>query len=112
MKRLADLLFIWGPLVLAGGWLGGYLVCEGLGWRAYASVLSGTLPPGPAGSAEARAALGLVYVLAYLGATLLAPVLALMAGLQLLTPWLLKKIRSSRPAKFSAPDPLNPNKTE
>ena len=82
MKRLADLLFIWGWLALAAGFVLFYLVCEALGWRAFTCALSGTLPLGPAGPSLELAMLGLVYVIAYLGATLLAPVLALAAGIQ------------------------------
>jgi hypothetical protein len=46
--------------------------------REYASVLSGTLPAGP--GAELLATLGLGYAAAFMAATLLAPVLALGAG--------------------------------
>ncbi len=56
----------------------GYLVAELLGWREYAGFLSGTLP---AGASEFRAALGLLYVIAYLGFVLAAPILLIAAGL-------------------------------
>ncbi|MGO8688990.1 MAG: hypothetical protein ACLQLG_05095 [Thermoguttaceae bacterium] len=72
-------------LVTPGGflWLAAalvlvYLVCDGLGWREYTSVLSGTVEPGDQGGRFLVP--GLIYVAAYLGFVVAAPLLALAAG--------------------------------
>ena len=54
-----------------------YLVCDGLGWREYTSVLSGTVEPGD--QSGGFLVLGLIYVVAYLGFVVAAPILILAA---------------------------------
>ena len=68
-----------GFLWLAAALVLVYLVCDGLGWREYTSVLSGTVEPGDQGGRFL--APGLIYVAAYLGFVVAAPLLALAACL-------------------------------
>jgi hypothetical protein len=57
------------------------------GWRESTTVLSGTLPPGASGWAEPTRQ-ALLYIAAYLGCTVLAPILALAGLIQ----WLLERV--------------------
>lgn len=62
-------------LVMATLFAGAHL----LGLRAYTAILSGTAPPGASGGEAV--ALGLVYVILYFAAVIVAPILAIAAGL-------------------------------
>ena len=53
-----------------------YAVCHGLGWREYAAFLSGSAP-----ASDLCLGLGIVYVIAYFGFVLVAPILFLAAGI-------------------------------
>ena len=60
-----------------------------LGWREYTTVLSGTFPTGvPAQHAAQNAA---VYMAAYFGAVLVAPIMILGAGINLAMAWLMPR---------------------
>jgi len=67
--------FLW----IAAALVAVYLVCDGLGWREYTSVLSGTAEPG--NSSDLCWLLGVIYVVAYLGVTVVAPILVLATGI-------------------------------
>lgn len=56
-----------------------YLACHWLGWRVYASFLSGTGATGEDG--KLPLVLGAVYVVAYMGFVLATPILVLAAGI-------------------------------
>jgi hypothetical protein len=67
-----------GFLGLAGILAVAYWGCDLAGWREYTSFLSGTFEAGRQG--DVGVMLGAVYVLAYLGFVLIAPVLVLAAA--------------------------------
>jgi hypothetical protein len=67
-----------GLLLRAGLLLGFFLVCHGVGWRASTMVLSGTRPAGVGG--DQAAIQGILYILAHLGVTVIAPVFVLGAA--------------------------------
>ncbi|WP_437727446.1 hypothetical protein [Sorangium sp. So ce861] len=67
-----------------------FAACHLLGLREHVSVLSGTAPPG--GGADAS--LGVVYALAWFGAVVLAPILAIAACVLAAG----DRLRSRRPA--------------
>lgn len=56
-----------------------YVTFDGLGWREHTSFLSGTGPTG--NDSEPSLVRGGIYVLAYMGFVLVAPVLVLAAGI-------------------------------
>jgi hypothetical protein len=58
--------------------LGFFLFCQLMGWRGSTMVLSGTRPVGL--HADQAFMQGVLYVIAYLGVTVVAPVLILAAG--------------------------------
>ena len=66
--------FMWAalPLCLL------YAVCHVLGWREYTAFLSGSAPAGE--RTDLGLLLGIVYVVAYFGFVLVAPILLLAAG--------------------------------
>jgi len=71
-----------GMLVRAALVVATFVVCHALGFRAYTSVLSGTAAV--AGMHHTvLGAVGLFYVLLYIGAVVLAPILVIAAILQL-----------------------------
>lgn len=71
----------------------GFAVLQAIGGRTCTSVISGTLPPGTAHPLLANL-LGVAYVVAYVGVTLVAPILILAWGLL----WLQERIApSSKP---------------
>ena len=57
-----------------------FVVCHFAGWREHTSFLSGT-PASVGESVNTSAVLGVVYMAGYFGLVLLAPILALAAGL-------------------------------
>jgi hypothetical protein len=61
-----------------------FFVAHLLGWREYTTFLSGT-PANPQLSFQTSAFYGMIYIALYLGVVLIAPILALAAGL--LTLW-------------------------
>ena len=69
-----------GLLVRAALLLGALGVVHALGWREHTSFLSGTAGDAE-GSREMQAVQGLLYILAWLGAWVAAPILALAAAL-------------------------------
>jgi hypothetical protein len=87
--------FVWAALALCLL----YAVCHGLGWREYTGFLCGSAPLGE------RAALclvpGIVYVVAYLGFVLVAPILVLASGIFAL---LVRPRRWDRPPREVAGD--------
>jgi hypothetical protein len=64
-----------------------YFICHLMGWREYTAFLSGSAPPGEQGTHGLL--LGVVYMAAYFGFVLVAPVLVLASGIfaLLLRPW-------------------------
>ncbi|MEX0775426.1 MAG: hypothetical protein WD042_06895 [Phycisphaeraceae bacterium] len=80
-------LFLWGGLLSAPPWvaravllLAIFALLHLLGWRADTAIISGTLPaPGVAG--ELAILRGLLYVLSYFAAVLVAPILLIAAVL-------------------------------
>ena len=89
-KRWASRLSPWGLILRAFLAVLPLLVCHLAGWRQLTGVLSGTVPTG--GSPVAGAVGGLLYALSYLLALVLAPILALGAGIWgLLSVWLGEK---------------------
>jgi hypothetical protein len=67
-----------------------FVVCHLLGLREHVSVLSGTPPPAGGGDPL----LGVAYALAWFGAVVFAPILAIAAGVLAA----LDRLRSRRPA--------------
>ena len=57
-----------------------FAACHLAGWREHTTFLSGT-PASAGGSVNTSALLGVVYMAAYFGLVLLAPILVLAAGL-------------------------------
>ena len=57
-----------------------FVVCHLAGWREHTTFLSGT-PASAGGSVNTSALLGVVYMAAYFGLVLLAPIFVLGAGL-------------------------------
>jgi hypothetical protein len=86
------------PLVLlALLLLAGFGAVHALGLREAVSVLSGTAPPG----GESSALLGVVYALSYFAALILAPILLLASGIELIA-------RRSFRAPAADPSPPRP----
>jgi len=75
-------------------WLG-FALCQAAGLRACTGFLSGTQPG--ALRPELTAALGIVYLCAYVGATVLAPILLLAAGFLALGPAVERQLRRRSP---------------
>ncbi len=75
-----------------------YAACHLLGLRESVSLLSGTLP-----ATEEELFVGLFTVLAWFGAVLVAPVLALAAGLHLAVVAIAARIGRARAAASRAP---------
>ena len=94
-----DLLTPRGLLLRAVLFVACFAVCHLAGWRPHASILSGTVPsPGGFGI---QAMLGTLYLFAYVGITVAAPILALAAAcLGLLIP------QTDKLANFPAKDHL------
>ncbi len=80
-------------LAAAGALLALYGALEALGLRDWVSVLSGT--PAPGVPIEQAMAGGALYVLAYFGAVLGAPILTLAAAVGAVGGWLLRRARSA-----------------
>ncbi len=57
-----------------------FFVCHAFGMREYTSILSGTFPAGDH-ARELLACMGMVYVIMYLAAVVVAPILLIAAGL-------------------------------
>lgn len=78
--------------------LAAFVVCHLLGLREQVSVLSGTPPPAGGGDPL----LGVAYALAWFGGVVLAPILAIAAGVLAVV----DRLRSRRPAPArTAPPP-------
>ena len=77
-------LLTWACIIIAF-----HLVFHLLGWRELTMVLSGTFPPGlPPPEAASRAT---IYLVSYFAAVLVAPVMILGAGIDLLTGFLQRR---------------------
>lgn len=68
-----------GLLVAAAAIALVYVLAHAAGLRAYTAILSGTAPPG--GDGASAWALGVGYVLCYFAAVIVAPILAIAAGI-------------------------------
>jgi hypothetical protein len=77
-----------------------FAVCHLAGWREHTTFLSGT-PASAGGSANTSVVLGVVYMAGYFGVVLLAPILALAAGLL----FVFERIAERRGDRHSAAKP-------
>ena len=66
-----------GLLLRAGLFVAFFLVCHLAGWREYTMILSGTTPAG----GDIATLQGILYILAHLGLTVVAPVFVLGAAI-------------------------------
>jgi hypothetical protein len=96
-----------GFLWIAAAVLVVYLIGDGLGWREYTSILSGTVEPGQPGGRFL--VLGVIYVLAYLGFVVAAPILVLAAAIFSLLLRLGRR-RSGRESGGASADAVNHGK--
>ena len=95
-----DLLTPRGLLLRAALMVALFAFCHLAGWRPHASILSGTVPS--AAGFGIQAILGTIYLFAFVGATVAAPILALAAAcLSLLIPQ--ADIPANSPAKDHLP---------
>ncbi len=88
-----------------------FLVCHLLGLRQYTTIASGSAPPS-LGSESVGAALGVIYIAAYFGFVVLAPILLIGAGLFALWRIALRKGRVGPPtvgAETDSPGPGAPH---
>ena len=76
-----------------------FIACHLLGLREHVSVLSGTAPPGSGGDPS----LGVAYAVAWFSAVVVAPILALAAGVLAA----IDRLRSRRPAPPPPADPAS-----
>src|SRR5262245_15226604 len=65
----------WATVVVAG-----FLICHALGWREHTTFLSGT-PVDEGTSLSVSVPLGIIYMVAYFGSVLVAPIFLLAATL-------------------------------
>jgi len=103
IKRMINLEFLTpkGFLVRAAILAVVFAVCHFVGWREHTSFLSGTAASA-SGAVHASAVLGVIYIVAYFGFVLVAPIFLLAAAIL----FGLERVAQAKNEKLNTPAPL------